>query len=254
MADAPPLLLIVLGGLAMSSIALVGAATLVLPIGWQQRMRMPLVAFAAGALLGGALFHMLPGAVERMGNGIEVYLGVAVGFVSFQVLEVFLHWHHCHREDLAHVRPLTYLLLLADGVHNLVGGLAVGAAFLVSPELGTATWLAAAAHEVPQELGDFGVLVHGGWSPRRALTFNLLSGLTFLVGGVAAWALSGQLDTTWLLPFAAGNFIYIAATDLVPEILRHPRLRGGLLHLLSFCSGLALLAWLHHALEAHAGH
>ena len=253
MGSTDSLVWIVVGGLAMSSIALVGAATMVLPRAAQERMRMPLVAFAAGALLGGALFHMLPGAIEELGNVPWVWGWVAIGFVSFQVLEVFLHWHHCHREDLQHVRPLTYLLLLADGVHNLVGGLAVGSAFLVDPSLGFAAWLAAAAHEVPQELGDFGVLVHGGWSPRRALTFNLLSGLTFLAGGVLAWSLTGQVETAWLLPFAAGNFIYIAATDLVPEILRHPRLRGGLLHLLSFSGGLALLAWLQHALEGH-GH
>lgn len=117
--------------------------------------------------------------------------------------------------------PLGYLILVADGVHNLVGGLAVGAAFLVDTQVGLVTWAAAAAHEVPQELGDFGILVHAGWSRTRALLFNFVSALTFLVGGLLAYALASKIEVVWLLPFAAGNFLYISAADLVPELTRH---------------------------------
>ena len=108
--------------------------------------------------------------------------------------------------------------MLADGLHNLIGGLAVSATFLVDIRLGIVTWLVAAAHEIPQELGDFGILVHSGWKPRSALIWNAASAMTFLLGGLITYALSGSLTVTYLLPFAAGNFIYIAAADLVPQI------------------------------------
>jgi zinc and cadmium transporter len=132
------------------------------------------------------------------------------------------------------------LILLAGGVHNLSGGLAVGGAFVVDVELGLVAWFGAAAHEVPQELGDFGILVHSGWSRRAALLFNLASGLTFLVGAWIAYALSGALDVALLLPFAAGNFLYIAVSDLLPQ-LRSEALGEELVQFAAFCAGLLLL-------------
>ncbi|HSJ84588.1 MAG TPA: hypothetical protein VLA91_12300 [Acidimicrobiia bacterium] len=130
---------IIVSGVAMSAVALVGAVTLLLPERTLKRVVMPLVALAAGSLLGGALFHMVPSAVDHLGNDLSVYLALASGFVAFFVLEQFLHWHHCHR-PLSQHEPLGYLILLADGLHNLIGGLAVGAAFLVDVELGVITW------------------------------------------------------------------------------------------------------------------
>jgi zinc and cadmium transporter len=201
----------------MSCVALVGSVTLVMPERTLRRLVMPLVAFAAGSLIGGAVFHMLPESVDVLGNRLALYLAFAGGFVTFFVLEQFLQWHHCHRPVSEH-RPLGYLILLADGAHNLIGGLAVGGAFVVDIRLGIVTWLVAVAHEVPQELGDFGILVHSGWKPRTALLYNLLSASTFLVGALAAYALSGAIEVAYLVPFAAGNFVYIAAADLVPQI------------------------------------
>ncbi len=154
----------------------------------------------------------------------------------------FLHWHHCHRAGADCRKPLTFLILIADGLHNFLGGLAVGAAFVADVRVGITTWFAAAAHEVAQELGDFGVLLHGGWSPRRALAFNVLSALSFLVGGVVAYFASQRIDVGWLIPFAAGNFVYIAASDLVPEVNHHPDMRGNALHFAAFAAGIALLA------------
>jgi zinc and cadmium transporter len=208
---------IVVSGVAMSAVALVGGVTLVLPERTLKRVIMPLVALAAGSLLGGALFHMVPSAVDHVGNDLSVYLAVAAGFVGFFLLEQFLHWHHCHR-PLSQHEPLGYLILIADGLHNVIGGLAVGAAFLVDVQLGVITWLVAAAHEIPQELGDFGILVHSGWPPRRALVYNVMSAATFLVGGLVAHAMSGPVDVALFVPFAAGNFIYIASADLLPQI------------------------------------
>jgi zinc and cadmium transporter len=213
----PTLAWIVVFGIAMSTIALVGGVTILLPEPTLARLVMPLVALSAGSLLGGAFFHMLPEAVAHTGNRLSVYVWFVAGFVGFFVLEQFLGWHHCHRTVSQHA-PLGYLILVADGAHNLLGGLAVGAAFVVDLRVGLVTWAVAAAHEVPQELGDFGILVHSGWKPRAALAYNLASALTFVVGGVIAWAVSGTIDVDVLLPFAAGNFVYIAAADLVPQI------------------------------------
>jgi len=117
--------------------------------------------------------------------------------------------------------------------------MAIAGTFIIDIRLGIASWLAAAAHEIPQELGDFGVLVRGGWSKRRALVFNVLLGLTFLVGGLLTYGLSFQVDVKWLVPFAAGNFIYIGASDLLPEVNKEQNAK--LLHLLSFVTGLLLL-------------
>jgi zinc and cadmium transporter len=205
----------------MSVLALSGSLTLVLPDRVFNRVVHPLVALAAGSLLGGALFHMLPESVAALGNTLTVYAWLAAGLLSFLVLEQFLHWHHCHKPVAVH-RPLGYLILVADGLHNLIGGLAVGSAFVVDVRLGVVTWLVAAAHEIPQELGDFGILVHSGWSRASALGYNLASALTFLVGALVAYALSSHVEVALLIPFATGNFIYIALVDLVPELTTTP--------------------------------
>jgi zinc and cadmium transporter len=228
---------ILVAGLLMSALALVGSVTLLLPRRVFVRLVLPLVALAAGSLLGGALFHMLPESVEALGNDLSVYGWLALGFVSFLVLEQFLHWHHCHRPLRAH-RPVGYLILVADGLHNFIGGLAVGSAFVLDFQLGVVTWLVAAAHEVPQELGDFGLLVHSGWSSRHALAYNVASALTFLVGSITAYALSGRVDVTVLVPFAAGNFIYIAAADLIPQLTAQESSRAKIAHTASFTVGL----------------
>jgi zinc and cadmium transporter len=231
---------ITVGGIAMSLLALSGSLTLLLPPRSYERVVPPLVALAAGTLLGGALLHLLPEAVDAMGNELEVYLWLVGGFLSFFVLEQFLHWHHCHRADHQH-EPLGYLVLVADGVHNFIGGLAVAGAFLVDVRVGLVTWVAAAAHEVPQELGDFGILIHAGWSKARALLVNFASALTFLVGGWVAYALAGRFEVTWLLPFAAGNFVYIAAADLIPELTAYPEATRKALLSGMFVLGLGLL-------------
>jgi zinc and cadmium transporter len=238
---------IVAGGLAMGAISLVGAVTLLFSAKTQRRLVRPLVAFAAGSLLGGALLHMIPEASAH-GAGMTPYLSALAGFAFFLAIEQFLHWHHCHRETADCRPPLSCLILVGDGLHNLLGGLAVGAAFVADVKVGLTIWLAAAAHEVPQELGDFGVLVHGGWSRGRALAFNLLSSATFLLGGVLAWAVSARFETWWLLGFTAGNFLYIGASDLVPEVNRHHDPQVGVTHFLAFVAGAGLLAALKLAL------
>jgi zinc and cadmium transporter len=228
---------ILIGGLAMTAIALVGSVTLLLREATLQRVLLPLVAFAAGSMIGGALFHMLPASLLHL-SPRATFAWVAVGFALFFALEQFLHWHHCHRASAACRRPLTYLVLVGDALHNFLGGLAIAGVFLVDVRLGAAAWLAAAAHEVPQELGDFAVLVHGGWEKRTALLFNLLSGSTFLVGGLVAYAASRHFDVGWLVPLAAGNFLYIGASDLVPEVNKGHSLGVNVLLFACFLAGL----------------
>ncbi len=243
---------IVIGGLLMSAIAMVGSVTLLLREETLERIVGPLVAFAAGSLLGGAFFHMLPAVAEQGLSSATAAIGVMAGFSLFLALEQFMHWHHCHRARADCKEPLTYLILLGDGLHNFLGGLGVAGVMLLDIRLGVAAWLAAAAHEIPQELGDFGVLIHGGWKRRPALLFNLLSGLAFLVGGLVAYAASARIDVTMLVPFAAGNFIYIGASDLVPEVNRHHDALVNFVHFASFVAGVVLLWSIRVALGAEA--
>lgn len=236
-------------GLAMSAIALVGSVTLVLDKDTLRRLLLPLVSFAAGSMIGGALFHMIPAGIGQFGNSITFYVWIALGFCTFFALEQFLHWHHCHRADSSCRKPLTYLILIGDGLHNFIGGSAIAGIFITDIRLGIMAWLAAAAHEIPQELGDFGVLLHGGWEKRSALLFNVLSASTFLLGGLLTYLLSIDTDVAWLIPFAAGNFLYIGASDLVPEVKSHSDLRVNLLNFMCFFFGLACMLGVRLALQ-----
>jgi len=225
----------------MSAIALIGAVTMALSENTRERLILPLVAFSAGSLLGGSLLHMIPEAIERSDGSYSTYLWVLVGFTTFFALEQFLHWHHWHHDATDRKSPLSYLMVAGDSLHNFLGGVAVAGAFLVDISLGITTWVVAAAHEVPQELGKYGVLLHGGWSKQRALLVSVASSLTFLVGSVLTYVASAGTDVAFLVPFAAGNFLYIAASDLVPEVNKHHSIRINLLHFCSFVAGIALL-------------
>jgi zinc and cadmium transporter len=239
---ADPVLWWILGsGLLMSAIALVGSVTLLLDERTLKRVQGPLVALAAGSLIGGALFHLLPAAMTGGLSPEATGSMVAAGFLAFFLLEQLLHHHHGRHGATERKEPFSYLILVGDGLHNFLGGLAIASTFLVDIRLGVTAWLAAAAHEVPQELGDFAVLVRGGWRRRRALVYNLLSALTFPLGGVVTYLFAQAVDTSWLVPFAAGNFLYIGAADLIPEVTRHLREREEPGHAVWFVLGLAVL-------------
>lgn len=229
-------------GFLMAAFALIGSVTLFIHEKMLSSLLPFLVAFAAGSLIGGAFFHMIPEALSQIRDPRVLSFWVVFGFFVFFNLEQFFQWHHSHfpRQQ----RPLTYLILIADGLHNFLGGASVAATFLLDWNLGKIAWLSAALHEIPQELGDFAILVQGGWTPKKALWFNFLSALTFPLGMLISLLLSHQINTVYLVPFAAGNFIYIAAADLIPEIKQSQSFKQSMIHLVSFTSGLIFLGWL----------
>jgi zinc and cadmium transporter len=243
---------ILVGGVGMGVLSLVGGLTSWLAEGTLRQVLRPLVAFAAGSLVGSVFFHLIPTATQASGAK-PAYVWVVLGFATFLALEQLLHWHHCRTgEPHSHGerKPMTYLILIGDALHNFLDGMSVASAFVFDPRAGVATWLAAAAHEIPQELGDFAILIHGGWERRRALLFNLLSSSTFLIGGVLAYALAQSFNLSALMLFGAGNFLYIGAADLVPEVKSDERLGMAALSFAGFAAGSALmfaLALLHDA-------
>ena len=204
-----------------------------------------LMAFAAGSLLGGAFFHLLPEALAEM-PADEVFLVALAGFVLFILLETYLHWHRCKECD---IHPFSYMVMVGDGVHNFLGGLVLAASFLVSIPLGIATIIAIVAHEFPQQLGIFGVLVKGGFKRNKAILYSFIAQATIIPGALIGYFLAGSMDwlVPFLVPFAAGNFIYIASSDLIPEMHKAEgwdKAKG----LVVFFLGIALMMWVKVAL------
>jgi zinc and cadmium transporter len=177
-----------------------------------------LVSFATGSLIGGALFHFIPETFGKM-PVINIILMTSAGAALFFLIEKLLHWHHCHNGQCEHT--YTYLILYGDAVHNFIDGLIIAGSFVISIHLGIITSLLVMAHELPQEVGDFGVLVHGGFTRGKAVFYNFLAQLTAILGGILGFFfLSLKENAVYVLPFAAGGFLYIAIGDLIPEIFK----------------------------------
>lgn len=229
----------------VSVISLAGVFTLSLKEAVLRRYLFLLVSLAVGALIGDAFIHLIPEVFERAGNPTTVSVAIIAGIFIFFALEKVLHWHHHTAEgnEVPAIHPSGRMILFSDGVHNLIDGLIIGASYLVSVEVGMATTLAVILHEIPQEIGDFGVLIHSGYSTGRALFLNFLSALTALAGAAIALAVgsaAGSL-TFWLVPIAAGGFIYIALTDLIPEMHKTTRVSHSLLQLVSALIGIGVM-------------
>jgi zinc and cadmium transporter len=226
----------------VSLIAFVGILTFFLKKELLNKALLVLVALSAGGLIGGAFLHLLPEAVEETGATLDIFLYLLLGFCLFFVLEQFLWWRHEHG-TVHKLQPFSYLILISDSVHNFIDGLIIAASFIVSYPIGIVTTLAVALHEIPQELGDFGVLIYGGFSRVRALTFNYITAITAILGGVTGYYIYAQIQDSiiYLLPFAAGNFIYIAAADLIPEIKHATNLRRSVMHFGAFIAGLGIM-------------
>ncbi len=228
----------------ISLIAWIGIVALFFREDLLDRILLALVALAAGSLMGGAVLHLLPRSIRATGaeDTLPLSLALLTGFCSFYVLEQFLSWHHHHGTTHDH-EPVTYLVLISDSIHNFIDGIVIAAAFLASPAVGITTSLAIALHEIPQELGDFGVLVHGGFSRGRALVLNYATQATVILGGILGIAVESYVGgiPAALLPFAAGNFIYIASADLIPEIKHSENLDRSLVYFLIFLLGILMM-------------
>ena len=202
-----------------------------------------LVSFAAGTMLGAAFLDLLPEIIkDGFKESIPVF--ILIGIISFFILEKFLHWHHHHAHgEHEEVHTFTYLNLLGDGIHNFIDGAVIAISFLHSTSLGIATTIAIIAHEIPQEIADFSVLIYGGFSKAKALVFNFLTALTAVIGGLVAYFYSTFLQDsqTYLVAFAIGGFVYIAGTDLIPELHKEKELKKSFIQLIMLALGIVLI-------------
>ena len=249
------LLYILIATLSISLISFIGVFVLMLSKTVLQKVLLILVALAGGGLMGGAFLHLIPESIAEIGSDekslLTIFALVIFGFCLFLIIEQFLHWHHhhhVHESDCDHCeekkkKPMSYLILFGDGVHNLIDGLIIAASFMISPMTGVITTIAVALHEIPQEIGDFGVLVYSGFKRWKALLANFLSGLTAVLGGLIGYIFAAQVEGSivYLLPVAAGGFLYIAASDLVPEIKHGKNAKRLALNFFVFLLGISLM-------------
>lgn len=225
--------LILLSTFAISLGSLIGVFTLSLKPKKLEKILLYLVSLSAGAMMGAAFLHLLPESPD--------YLLTLFSFIGFFVIEKFLYWRHCHHQNCPeHI--FGYMNLIGDSLHNFLDGLIIAATFTNNNSLGLVAVLAIALHEIPQEIGDFGVLLYSGWSRRQALLANFLVALTAVAGGLIGYWLSDiQQFSTSLMPIATGGFIYIAASDLLPEIRKETNLKKSLLLLVIFLIGVLMM-------------
>jgi zinc and cadmium transporter len=240
---------------AVSLISLIGATALTLNTALLSRSLFILMSIAVGALFGDAIIHLIPEAFASITNPTHASLYILAGILGFFILEKFLLWHHHHdaedeheghvalRDERGAIRPLGYLVLLSDGIHNFVDGVIIGAAYLISIEVGIATTVAIFLHEVPHEFSDFALLIHSGFTRARALFLNFLSALP-AVAGTALALVFGDIESS-LVPIAAaiaaGNFLYIAGSDLVPELHKHVGLGRAFTQFIFILVGIGLM-------------
>ena len=203
-----------------------------------------LVSLSAGTLLGDSFLHLLPEAASQAENNLGIWLWLLVGLIFFFILEKVIHWRHCHIQTCSeHPHHLGVMNLVGDCFHNFFDGIIIAGSFLVSIPLGIATLIAVIAHEIPQEIGDFGVLLYAGYSRRRALLLNFLTALTAVLGALFAIIVGTSIQgfTDFIVPFTAGGFIYIATADLIPELKKETAVHKYLYQLLMIISGILIM-------------
>lgn len=230
---------------AVSALSFIGALSLAFGQDRLKRALLYLVSFSAGALLGDVFLHILP-EISRVHFGAKEGAYVLGGILLFFIFEKYMHWHHSHMEHREEIHAVVYLSIVGDALHNFMDGLIIAGSFLVSPALGLATTLAVIFHEIPHELGNFAILVHGGWSPKKALLYNFLSSFAAIFGGIIVLLLAKNLASapTLLLALGASSFIYVSLSDLIPEIHKElDRLKSVFL-LMAFVLGIAVMGLL----------
>jgi len=227
----------------VSLISLVGIFTLSIKGNLLHKILFCLIGFSAGALIGGAFLHILPECLEK-NNSNAVFSYLILGIITFFLMERYLHWRHCHEEGDCKIHAFTYLNLVGDGFHNFIDGMVIATSFMVSLKLGMVTTLAIVLHEIPQELGDFAVLIYGGFTKKKALLFNFASALMAVLGAVAGYFVTDLVAnfSNFILPFTAGGFVYIATSDLIPELHKENDLKRSTAAFLAFLMGIILMA------------
>ncbi|MBI4448707.1 ZIP family metal transporter [Candidatus Woesearchaeota archaeon] len=231
----------------ISLISFVGIFTLSMRQEQIRRILFYIVSFAAGSLLGAAFLDLLPEALETGGRE-SVFALLLIGILTSFVIEKFLFHYHCHHhgkqhKDHYHIKPVGFLNLIGDGVHNFIDGIVVAGSFFAGPHVGISTSIAIIAHEIPQEISDFGVLLHAGFTRARALLFNFLTACMAIVGAIIGFIFSTTIEsfTTYLVAFAAGNFVYIAASDLIPELHHETDMRKSFLQFVMLVIGILVI-------------
>lgn len=229
----------------VSIISLIGVITLALSDTTLRKVVLYLVSFSTGALFGDVFLHMLPEVAEESGFTFGVSVAVLCGILVSFILEKIIQWRHCHHhdDDHVHAHPFAIMSLVADGLHNFIDGIIIAVSYMVSLPIGIATTMAVVFHEIPQELGNFGVLIHGGMSKTRALFYNFITAVTSVLGAVLTLLFSAHFEkvTYLLIPFAAGSFLYIAGSDLIPELHKEQSLSKSLLQLLFLILGILII-------------
>lgn len=244
----------ILSVFAVSLIALIGLFSISLKEETLRKILIYLVSFSTGALLADAFIHLLPEAVEKNGFTLQISIYILLGIIFSFIVEKIIHWHHCHHthskdclNEHEHnheaIHSFAKMNLVGDSVHNFIDGLIIGASYLVSIPIGLATTLAVILHEIPQEIGDFGILLHGGYTRKKALFFNFMTGLIAVLGTLTAILIEQYTPnlTNFLIPFAAGGFIYIAGSDLMPELHKETNTRKSFIQLFTFVLGVLVI-------------
>jgi zinc and cadmium transporter len=213
---------IIIASLVGSVFALVGGIILLAKENLARKISLYFVSFAIGALLGAAFFDLLPEAIEKSGGDGNIFLFTLLGIIVLFVFEKFLRWYHCHDAETCEIHTFSSAVLFGDAVHNFIDGVIIALSFSLGTPVGIAATVAIFFHEVPQEIGDFGVLLHAGYTKSKVLLYNILTALTTPLGAIAGYfALPFFSNAVPVLTaFGGGIFIYIAVSDLMPEVHR----------------------------------
>lgn len=233
----------IIAAFLVSLISLIGVFTLPFKRHHIDKLLIYMVSFAAGGLMGGAFFHLLPEVIKQSQDLTSTFIYVILGFCFFFVMEKFLRWHHCHDEKCESHRHLGELSLIGDFIHNMMDGLIIISSFMINTDLGIIVTLSIVFHEIPEELGNFGVLLYAGFGRSKAILFNFLTGIASIIGVIIGFYLINLISSInyALISLAAGGFIYVASADFIPELHKENKTATSILIFIVFLLALAFM-------------
>jgi zinc and cadmium transporter len=245
----PVSVLAIVSVVGVSLLSLLGIVFFLVEERFVERVLLYFVSFSTGALLGDVFLHMVPDMADDAIFLPKAMIVVLGGILFSFIIEKIVHWRHCHvlehnhDHDHEHHHPAGILSLVGETIHNFIDGVVIAASFVASPAVGLATTLAVVFHEIPHEIGNYAILLHSGYGKERALLFNFLAACSSIVGAIAVLLVSSSLEnvTVYMLPFAAGNLLYIAGSDLIPELHKHTKISQGILQLLCMLIGMVMM-------------